>query len=179
MIIFETSRLVIRQLCQGDLPGFHAMQSNPTVMQYVTGDVATVAENRADLDKCIANYSKPGNDFWVWAVVRKSDHALVGTCAIVGENIVGDNAHDHEIGYRFLESEWGQGYGKEVCHALIDYGMNDLQLPSIVANVDRRNLASVKILDASKLQLAAGQQNPHDSCDLVYRWRRTGVERAD
>ena len=83
MAVFETPRLIVRELVDSDFDGFHKMQSDEEVMRYTSGEVFDEVENRRQLQMCIDSYQKIGNDFWVWAVERKLDKAFVGTVAIV------------------------------------------------------------------------------------------------
>ena len=146
-MIFETNRLSIRKLTQDDFQAFHEMQNNPKVLEFVVGRGFTEEENRKQLKGCIEKYSKLDNDFWVWAVIRKSDNEFVGTCAVIGDK----DENSNEIGYRFLEKYWGNGYGSEICNGLINHCIDSMNLKSIFATVDVRNIGSVKILDNSKL----------------------------
>ncbi|PHN04220.1 GNAT family N-acetyltransferase [Flavilitoribacter nigricans] len=141
-MIFETERLIIRELDPADIEAFHDMQGNPRVMRHVGGKAMSLEENQTDLKEVIDAYSKPDNDFWVWAVIRKTDHEFLGTCAL----IVNDE-QENEIGFRFREKYWGNGYGQEVTVALLRYGLQALAKVSIVAYVDKENTASVKILE--------------------------------
>ena len=78
-MIFETDRLVVRQLTEADFQPFHEMQSDGEVMKYTdTQQGLDKAENRRQLQMCLECYATPGNEFWVWATVRKSDHAFSG-----------------------------------------------------------------------------------------------------
>ncbi len=142
-MIFQTTRLKIRKLCPADFPPFHEMHANPNVMRYTTGRPLSKKESRQSLKKCIASYSKPGNDFWVWAVERKSDGTFLGTSAIVENN---------EIGYRFLEKYWGNGYGQELTDGLVKYALEEMCKSQLIAYADTENVASVKILERSRLK---------------------------
>ena len=141
-MIFETDRLLVRRLSERDLDGFHDMQSNPEVMRHVGGRAMTLEENVTDLRSLIAAYTTPKNDFWVWAVERRSDGAFLGTCALVV-----NGQDEHEIGFRFREKFWGNGYGKELIPALLQYGLTKMDLRRLVAYVDRDNAGSVRILE--------------------------------
>lgn len=144
-MVFETTRLLVRNLKGSDFEAFHEMQSDDEVMRYTTGKGLDASENRRQLNSCIAHYSIPENDFWVWAIVRKSDQQFIGTCAIV------PNEKRPEIGYRFLGKFFGKGYGQEICDGLIQYGIYHRSLREIIAYADVRNVASTKILDRSRL----------------------------
>ena len=138
-MIFETERLIVRKLVLDDLQPFHEMQSNPKVMQYVTGDVKSLEAHETELKELISKYNLLNNNFWIYAIDRKSDGEFIGTCAIVDEV--------NELGYRFLEKYWGFGYGKEVCNGLIDY-CKKIGLKLITAYVVDENIASAKIIES-------------------------------
>ena len=170
-MLFKTQNLFIRELKDTDLDAFCEMQGNPNVMRYVGGKVDTRDECQTQIRDLQAAYTKPNPNLLVWAVCQQSDGAFVGTAAIVYYK-----NGDHEIGYRFLERYWGKGYGKEVANGLIDYAIHDLQLSNVVAYVDKKNLASVKILDQSALPFQKEYFNKDDNCmDRMYRWERGKV----
>ena len=56
-----------------DIKPYHEMQSNPKVMQFVTGEVQTEQEHLIELERLIGFYDKEDNDFWIYAIERKSD----------------------------------------------------------------------------------------------------------
>ncbi|MEM8736788.1 MAG: GNAT family N-acetyltransferase, partial [Planctomycetota bacterium] len=95
---------------------------------------------------------------------QKSDKQFVGTCAIVPSD------GQQEIGYRFLRRFFGNGFGQEVCDGLIDYGINGQSLSELIAYVDVRNVASVKILDRSQLAFVREIQDEDGVVDRFYRW---------
>ena len=162
-MIFETERLSVRNLKQSDFDAFHEMQSDDEVMRYTTGKGLPADENRRQLYDCIAKYSILDNDFWVWAIVRKSDSNFIGTCAIIPSD------GRAEIGYRFLKKYFGNGYGQEICDGLIDYGIEQQGLKELVAFVDSRNIASAKILDRSRLPFVE-EVLVDGVLDRFYRW---------
>lgn len=164
-MIFQTTRLLVRYLDFDDFEPFHEMQSNFNVMQYASGKAQTLEENKADLAKVINHYQEENNGFWVWAIERKSDHELIGTAAIIV-----DKKNEGEIGYRLLEKYWGNGYATEILNDLINYGLKKMQLKAIHANVDVRNIASVKMLDHSILKFIGKEWNEEfQSYDRLYR----------
>ena len=138
-MIFETERLLIRKLKLNDLEAFHQLESNPKVLKYATGEVKNLEENKIELLDLIARYNKHLNDFWIYAIEKKSDSKFIGTLALVKDNI------DNEIGYRFLEKYWGNGYGFEVCKATITY-CKQKGIKKLVGYVVDENIASAKIL---------------------------------
>ena len=138
-MIFDTERLRVRELIFDDVHVFHEMQSNPNVMQFATGDVKNIEAHKVEILELISKYDLPENDFWIYAIVSKIDAEFVGTVAFVKDK------NDDEIGYRFLEKHWGNGYATEMCEAVIDY-CRKKEMPKIVGYVVDANIASAKIL---------------------------------
>jgi ribosomal-protein-alanine N-acetyltransferase len=165
VMIFQTTRLHIRQLRPNDIAAFHEMQGNANVMRYTTKHAHTLEEDKSELHRLIEGYSKPANTFWVWAIERKSDQAFVGTCALILNE---DN--EYEIGFRFLEKYWGLGYGTEVANGLVAHARSLPEVQGLVAYVYSDNVGSVKVLDRSPLLFEREFYNETEKCmDRVYR----------
>lgn len=138
-MIFETERLIVRKLILSDLGSFHKLQSNPNVLQFADGEVKSLSAHKKEIKSLIDRYSISNNDFWIYAIERKSDNHFIGTLALVKDNT------DDEIGYRFLEKYWGKGYGLEICKATIRY-CKSIGMKKLVGYVVDENVASAKIL---------------------------------
>lgn len=139
-MIFETENLLVRKLVALDLEAFHKMQSNPKVMQYATGIVKSMEAHKIELNDLISKYDVIDNDFWIYAIERKSDSVFIGTVALIK-----DDGND-EIGYRFLEGFWGNGFGTETCKGLINY-CRENNFKKLTAYAVDANIASQKILE--------------------------------
>ena len=145
-MIFETERLIIRRLVMSDLQSFHEMQSNPKVMQFADGEVKSLEEHQEELQDLINKYNIKHNDFWIYAIENKQTNNFIGTVALVK-----DENDDDEIGYRFLEKYWKNGYGAEVCKGLVDY-CKTLNMNKLIGFVVDKNVASIKILEQNKFK---------------------------
>ncbi|WGH76586.1 GNAT family N-acetyltransferase [Tenacibaculum tangerinum] len=140
-MIFETKRLLIRKLQVTDIEPFYELERNPNVLQYATGEPKNLEESKEDLQQLIARYTHKENDFWIYAVERKSDTHFLGTVALVK-----DDEGTDEIGYRFIERYWGNGYATELCEGLIRY-CRSIGMKKLVGCVVDENIASAKILE--------------------------------
>lgn len=140
-MIFETNRLCVRKLRISDFDAFHEMQSNAKVMQYVRSIEMTYEENKKELSKLIEFYSKPKNEFLIYAIELKEDATFIGTVALIK-----DDDNNDEIGYRFLEKYWRMGFGFEIVEGLVIY-CKKISIPRIVACVAHKNIASKKIIN--------------------------------
>lgn len=145
-MLFDTKRLIVRKLKITDLEEFHELQGNPNVMQFVNPKVGSFQENKLELNRLIGLYNNPENSFQIYAVVLKESLKLIGTVALVKT----DEGED-EIGYRFVEKCWGQGFGKEVVPGLISY-CKVLGMQQLVAYVAYKNKASIRIIEQNKFE---------------------------
>ncbi len=139
-MIFETERLVVRKLKNSDINPFHQMQSNINVMRYTDSPPKNKEENKADLQNVISLYDKEGNDFWVYAVERKKDKQFIGTIALLR-----DADNNDEIGYRYLEKYWNNGYAYEALLGMIQLARTK-NITKLVAEVIVENKASEYLL---------------------------------
>ena len=139
-MVYETERLLIRKLKETDINPFHEMQSNKNVMIYTDSPAKTYEENVLDLDNVISHYSKKANKFWVWAVIRKNDNQFIGTIALIEDDKIFD-----EVGFRYLEKYWNNGYGYEALKGLMKYARKKNN-KNLMAEVYAKNKGSEIIL---------------------------------
>ena len=145
-MIYKTERLLIRKLNSSDINPFHEMQGNENVMRFTDGSANSYEEDVTDLQRVINLYDKPNTDFHVWVVERKEDKAFLGTIALIK-----DDENKDEIGYRFLEKYWNNGYAYEAMIGLIHY-CKKIGLKEIVAEVIVKNKASEHIIKKAGFQ---------------------------
>lgn len=141
MSIFETDRLSIRKLKESDSDSYYDMMGNPNVMNMVPRKVMS----RIESDKHLNDFLNPNQNqtnIQVWAIDTKENNEFIGICAFLK-----NDEDEDEIGYRLRELFWRKGYGTEIAKGLISYGFNQLKLEKITADVDTKNLYSVKILE--------------------------------
>ncbi len=55
------------------------------------------------------------------------------------------NEYCHLLGYVIGVEYQNKGYGFEACRAIIDYGINTLELKEIKVNIDRDNIKSIRL----------------------------------
>lgn len=139
-MIFETERLLVRELKTTDINPFHEMHANKKVMIYTDSDVKTYEEDVLDLADVIQKYDLPNNRFWVWAVTRKEDDAFLGSVALIDYD-----ENNEEVGFRFLEKYWNNGYGFEVLKGLLLYAKSKNH-QTLCAEVYADNVASDHLL---------------------------------
>ena len=167
----QSDRLYCRKLHSNNLESFFELQSNPKVMQYVGRLPMTFDECKEDLKHVISHYSDQDSGFRVWGFFQNTDHELIGIGAIIS------NEKGNEIGYRIREKYWGKGFGMEITEMIISYAFDQLNLDSIFAEVDQRNLHSIKILDQMLSNKRAFFNTVDQTDDFYYELSRQEYEK--
>ncbi len=138
----ETERLILRPFTLDDAEAFFEFNKDPEVVQY-TGNPPTLSieEAKEIIEQVISpQYSK--NGMGRLAVIKKENQEIIGFCGL--KFIEEENETD--LGYRFLRSEWGKGYATESAKAVLKHGFEDLGLERIIARADKRNTASIHVI---------------------------------
>lgn len=157
MTIFQTRRLLIRTLKKDDSDDYFDMMGNPNVMNPIPRDAMAREKSNDHLNNFLNTEHTP-SDRKVWAIELKSENKFIGLCAFLK-----NNENEDEIGYRLREKYWRKGFGTEVTVGLLKYGFDQMKMDKITADVDTRNLNSVKILE--KFMIAKKEFfNESDNC---------------
>ena len=146
MNVLKTPRLDLRKFETDDAEFFFNMNSDPEVLRY-TGDVnfESVAAARQFIEK-YDHYSKHG--YGRWTVVLRQTGETIGFCGL--KNHPDEGYID--LGYRFLQKHWGQGYASEAAQACVYYGLHHLGLNEIVGRTAEENKASIRVLEKSGMK---------------------------
>jgi RimJ/RimL family protein N-acetyltransferase len=136
----ETERLRLRTLLLDDLEAWHAISHDAERAWY--GETqSTLGDSRANLERRMAQQERHG--FSLWAVELKTSREVIGLAGLVHLQ----DGPEIEVGYRFLEAHWGNGYATEAARASIAFGFGELGLERIVAVTLPDNLASRRVLE--------------------------------
>lgn len=144
--IIETDRLLLREFDISDAESFYELNLNPNVIRY-TGNSAF--KDILEAEAFLKNYSDyQRNGFGRWAVISKSTQKFLGWCGLKYD----ENLNETDIGFRFFEQFWNQGFATESAKACIDYGFKKLNLKTIIGRAMKENFASIKVLEKTGLQ---------------------------
>jgi [ribosomal protein S5]-alanine N-acetyltransferase len=136
-------RLVLRSLDERDLgPVFEIFSDAETMRYWSAPPMADRDEARTLLSRAQAGFAE-GRAFR-WAVARRADDRLLGTCSLFA---LDEQNRRAEIGYILGRAHWGQGLMREALAALLDFAFGDLRLHRIEADVDPLNAASIRTLE--------------------------------
>lgn len=141
MILFETSRLIGRQLSRQDLPALTEILSDPDVMKHSVHGVCDENATRKFIDWCQECYSSHG--VGPWALVEKSSGGLVGFCGVSPEMV--DGIEEMNLGYRLAQKFWNQGFASEAVKGVINYAFMQKSMRSVVAIIEPEHKASIRV----------------------------------
>ena len=151
-IRIETERLLLRPLELSDAESMFLLDSNPNVHKFLGNNpVKTIEESIGYIQNIQNQYQT--NGIGRFAVILKESGAFIGWSGI---KFITEKENDHidfyEIGYRFREEFWGNGYAYESAKAWYDYAFQELKVGSLYASAHIDNSGSRKILEKIGLQ---------------------------
>ena len=76
-----------------------------------------------------------------WGAFSKETGELIGRAGFK------EGEYPLEAGYVIKRSEWGKGYATEILSELVRYANEELDCTEIVANIDERNTASLRVAE--------------------------------
>jgi [ribosomal protein S5]-alanine N-acetyltransferase len=132
-----TERLLLRPLRGTDAPSLFDIFSDRETMRYWS---TPPWRWPADAEAFLAD----SRSYLRLGIARRSDRALIGTCALFAVHQASRRA---ELGYILGRPHWGQGYAREAVTALLNHGFDAHDLNRIEADADPRNTASVRLLE--------------------------------
>lgn len=159
-IFLETPRLILRQFTEDDVDNLVALDSDPDVMRFINGGVASSREAITSkfLPDVLSYYAEYDN-LGFWAIAKKSSREFIGWVVLRPEsrfriakllNVAESDAM--ELGYRLRQISWGKGYATEASRALIDKAWKE-NIPKIVAWALPEHKASIRVMEKLGMKL--------------------------
>ena len=134
MVEIRTERLWLRPACAEDLGALHAILADARAMAYwSTPPHRDLEQTREWLQSMIDIPPGEGEDF-----ILEHDGRVIGKAGLY---------RFPEIGFILDPGYWGRGFAGEALRAVIDRAFAVHGLDRIEADVDPRNLASLRLLE--------------------------------
>ncbi len=160
MMIFETERLIIREIIESDIDGFYELHSSKKVMDSIPAETSDFRESKEEIKRIIKRQLDPESKINVYAVIFKSRKEFVGTCALINVS--------NEIGCRIHEKFWRQGIGTEVTKGMINFSFKNSKTQKIIADVDSKNVGSIKILTKFMDRISESTDEKDNSIEIRF-----------
>jgi RimJ/RimL family protein N-acetyltransferase len=140
----ETPRLTLRSWRAADVDPFHAICSDPVVMETL-GPLMSRDEVAALVERMQRLQVELGHCFW--AMERNDDAQLIGWCGIIrgGEGMPIDGKP--EIGWRMTPAAWGKGYVTEAATAITTWAFDNLPDDTVWAITSATNQRSRAVME--------------------------------
>lgn len=172
----ETSRLILRPVTGGDLDDLVRLYGDPQVTAFTKLGRRDPEETAAIL----AGY----REFWrrrgygMRLVHAKADGRFLGECGLFGaESRAVETAGEAALRYALFSEHWGQGLASEAARAVLDDGFGRAGLERIVSIAQRRNPASIRVME--KLAMTPVAPAANIKSDLaVYEIRKAAYLRS-
>jgi ribosomal-protein-alanine N-acetyltransferase len=147
MIIFETERLIFRNITADDLDNLYKLSSDPDVMRYISQRPLTLDEVNAGLTRILKHYEN--HDFGLWATIYKPEGKFIGRCGLIVWDL--EEVSGVEIGYALAKAYWGKGLATEAARAIRDYGFKHLDVSRLMSIIHDKNIASQRVAEHTGL----------------------------
>ena len=140
----ETARCKLTTLQTDDQEHVVKLYTNKAVQQFLGGPLPQ-AEALSKFPQLI----QASLEAQCWAIRLQADNTFIGLIYLGTHH----NGLDTEISYQLLPAWWGQGYATETVQALIDYVLDTLGVPRVMAETQVANVASCQLLERLGFQL--------------------------
>ena len=145
--ILRTERCLVREITVEDVDELYEIYKDKDVVKYMESLFENKEEEREYTMKNIENmYGFYG--FGMWIVQRLDNGRIIGRAGLN----VREEYDDLELGYIIRKDEQRKGYAKEVCGAILQYAVEELEVQDINAFIHPDNLDSINLINKLKFQ---------------------------
>ncbi|MDF4410539.1 GNAT family N-acetyltransferase, partial [Vibrio parahaemolyticus] len=152
-------KIILRKIYEDDLGAFSKLLSDPQVMEFSEGVVAT--EYIDTWFESIASQYASGDSFGTFSIVSAETDEVIGYCSLLRSK----HTELPEIGYRIFPNFWGRGGATEAAKLIVRYAFEKCGLSAVYAQVDPNNLRSIGVL--RKLGMSFSHEIKPDGYDYA------------
>ncbi|HYF30205.1 MAG TPA: GNAT family N-acetyltransferase [Chitinophagaceae bacterium] len=166
--VLETERFVLRALRPEDDREIFILRTDKAINEFIDRQPpASIEETRAFINTIHENILK--EEAILWAISFKGQETLAGTICLWKIDIPGAKA---ELGYELLPQYHGKGIMQEVIPAVLKFGFERIGLQLIEAELDKRNIKSLKLLQRNGFVLTEHSGNENFSPMVLYSLKK-------
>jgi [ribosomal protein S5]-alanine N-acetyltransferase len=141
--ILKTTRLTLREIRETDAPQIFAMRASGRVNQFIARpDMQQLEAAESLVVRTIQAFRD--KQAIGWAGILRDNHEIIGTC---GFNAIDAPNMHAEIGGEMATEFWGKNIAIEAVKAILDFGLNTMQLHTIEAKVSPQNRSAIYVLE--------------------------------
>ena len=145
MGVLESERLLFRAHQAADLEPYCAMQADPEVRRYVGGQPRTREASERKFREALEAGDSPLS---LRATVFKPEGSYIGYCGLYPRfTPQGPAPGEAVLAFYLAHAYWGRGLATEAGRLFLHVGFDEMHLNRIVASVDVRHAASIRVLE--------------------------------
>jgi RimJ/RimL family protein N-acetyltransferase len=154
MTVLTTARLRLEPFTDAHVAGLNAVNADPEVMRYISGQPETLEETRAVVERVKRRWATIGYAWW--AFVEADGGEIVGSGCV--QNLrrertpEPDLACPLELGWRLRRDRWGRGLASEAARAMAAFAFDTLRAEELYAVCDPENAASAQVMQRLGMQ---------------------------
>lgn len=137
-------RLQLRWIEAADLEDLYGVFSDPEVMRFWS-HTAWPHRDEASIYLEAIHRGFDQGDLLQWGIALRGDNRIVGTTTLYA---IDQGQGRAELGFALARDHWGRRYAREALTVLMDHAFGPMGLRRIEADVDPRNQASLRTLEA-------------------------------
>ncbi len=146
--IIETTRLILREWEHEDLEELYKILADHETMSFWP-EPFTRKGVQDWIESSQQRFKKYG--FGRMAIIHKASKRIIGDCGF--KRVIIDGNEENDLGYIVFKDFWGQGLGSEATKAAFEYGIHQLGLKRIVANMEDTHLISRSVAEKIGMKL--------------------------
>ncbi len=158
----STPRTVIRELTTEDIPSLYQLYCQNGIREYMD-NVSDTLEIEIEKHKAYIQNVYRYYGYGLWGVFDKNTDTLIGRCGIELKTIDGEAVY--ELGYLLDKEYQGNGYANEFVSEVIRHSFQNLNVPRILALIDKKNTPSIKLVTRIGFKLIGTCQINHRACN--------------
>ena len=146
-MLFETSRLMFREMVQEDFADLAEMLKDPDVVAIYEQEF-TSQDVQLWLDRQLERYRKDGCG--LWAAIWKETGEMVGQAGIIRQPW--ENGTILEAAYLLKKRFWHHGFAREAAMGCIQYAFDTMGADAVYSMIRKDNPASIRVAQAAGMQ---------------------------
>jgi RimJ/RimL family protein N-acetyltransferase len=147
LVELHSQRLHLVPCADEHLDGLCAIDSDPEVMRYITGQPESREETVAVIERVKARWRRWGYSWWSFC--ERSSGEVIGSGCIQNLRRSGTDPDPDcplEIGWRLRRDKWKQGFAIEAARAMAGFAFDKLQARVLLAVCRPENVASSGVM---------------------------------
>lgn len=143
-IQIHSRRLILRMIQAQDADAVFRYRSNEEVNQYQGWIPKTIEEVHYFISHKVAKEMNLPGTWAQWVIIRKDTQQVIGD---IGIHFLPADSFQTELGCTLDHLQQGNGYATEALSETINYLFGELNKHRIIASIDPRNHASIRLFE--------------------------------